>query len=89
MKLDTGENSSLPFILYRKQFPIVLAFAVTINKSQGQSFDEVGILLNRPLFSHGQLYVALSRCRNVDKLYIQNENDEPDIIKNIVWNEIL
>ena len=32
IKLDTGQNSSLPFILYRRQFPIVLAFAITINK---------------------------------------------------------
>ena len=40
--LNTGESSSLPFILYRKQFPITLAFCMTINKSQGQSFDYVG-----------------------------------------------
>lgn len=39
--LSTTECSSLPFILYRKQFPLVLAFSMTINKSQGQSFDAV------------------------------------------------
>lgn len=66
IKLDTGDTnaSKLPFVLHRRQFPIVLAFAITINKSQGQSFDHVGIYVNRPLFSHGQLYVALSRCRS-------------------------
>ena len=59
--LNTGESSKFPFILHRKQFPIILAFAITINKSQGQSFDMVGLFIRRPLFSHGQLYVTLSR----------------------------
>ena len=53
--LDTGEFSTLPFIWYRRQFPIVLAFAMTINKSQGRSLERVGIYIHRPLFSHGQL----------------------------------
>ena len=39
IKLDSDDYSFLPFILYRRQFPIVLAFAITINKSQGQSFN--------------------------------------------------
>ena len=54
----------LPFTLKRRQFPVIPAFAVTINKSQGQTYDIVGIQLNEPVFSHGQLYVALSRSRN-------------------------
>lgn len=41
----------------------MLAVSVTINKSHGHSFDRTEIFVNRPLFSYGQLYVALSRCR--------------------------
>lgn len=52
------------------QFPFRLAFAMTINKSQGQTFNRVGLLLRNPVFSHGQLYVAASRVRNFDSLRI-------------------
>ena len=46
------------------------AFAMTINKSQGQSFSKVGISLTNPVFAHGQLYVALSRTRYKNGLKI-------------------
>ena len=87
--LNTCESSSLPFILYRKQFPIILAFAITINKSQGQNIDNVGIYIKKSLFTHGQLYVALSRCKNPNNICIQNETENIKEIPNIVWNEIL
>ena len=48
--------------LKRLQFPVSSAFAMTINKSQGQSVEHVGINLETSVFSHGQLYVAFSRC---------------------------
>ena len=86
--LNTGDSSSFPFTLFRKQFPIVLAFAITINKSQGQSFNSLGIFIRRPLFSHGQLYVALSRCRNPNNIFIENLLENSSIIDNIVWKEI-
>lgn len=47
-----------------RQFPLRLAWAVTIHKSQGKTFDKVIIDIGRGAFAHGQVYVALSRCTN-------------------------
>ena len=52
-----------PSMLKWRHFPIIPCFAMTTNKSQGQSFNFVGIYLPKPIFSHGQLYVALSRTK--------------------------
>ena len=55
----TGTEFEIHFT--RLQFPVRVAFAMTINKAQGQTLERVGVLLDKPCFSHGQLYVALSR----------------------------
>ena len=54
-------DNPFPFTLTRRQFSVCAAFAITINKAQGQTFERVGIFLPKPCFSHGQLYVAMSR----------------------------
>ena len=57
----------MTFRLRRCQFPIRLAFALTINKAQGQLVRHVGVDLHEPVFSQGQLYVALSRATTSHK----------------------
>jgi len=59
--MSPSEDITLPFKFKLKQFPIRLSFAMTINKAQGQTIPNVGIYLPDPVFSQGQLYVALSR----------------------------
>ncbi|XP_052189987.1 uncharacterized protein LOC127799809 [Diospyros lotus] len=81
-------SSEMPFQMTRRQFPVRLAFALTINKSQGQSVKFVGVDLRIPVFSHGQLYVALSRCTSFDRISILLPKDCLDSTTNIVYPEL-
>ena len=63
---------------------------MTINKSQGQSMSNVGLYLPNPVFSHGQLYVAMSRVKSIDglKVLILNKDKEAtNVTTNVVYIE--
>ncbi|CAN7043651.1 unnamed protein product [Brassica rapa subsp. trilocularis] len=80
-----------PFTFRRRQYPIKLCYAMTINKSQGQSLKQVALYLPRPVFSHGQLYVALSRVTSPEGLKILDDTDgatRNNAVTNIVYKEI-
>ncbi|GBN11575.1 hypothetical protein AVEN_246268-1 [Araneus ventricosus] len=79
-------DSNMPFQFKRKQFPIILAFSMTINKAQGQIFDKICLDLTKPVFSHGQSYVGLSRVRSFDSVTVVSPNSE---IYNCVYREVL
>ncbi|KAK6027976.1 hypothetical protein OSTOST_05985 [Ostertagia ostertagi] len=85
-RIDNYWEKRTPFRLRRRQFPIRVAFAMTINKAQGQSFSKVGIYLPEEVFSHGQLYVALSRAKTPEGIKIESSSTS---LKNIVYTEVL
>ena len=94
IKLKTNVNSGLPSVLSRKQFPVRLSFSITINKSRGHTILNVEIYLPQHVFSHGQLYVALSRgvSQNSTKVLIKEgkiEGEDEDFTKNVVFKYIL
>ena len=63
-----------------EQFPVKLAWAVTIHKAQGKTFDRVIIDLGRGAFEHGQTYVALSRCRTLEGIVLRQPLRQTDIL---------
>ncbi|GJR16421.1 DNA helicase, partial [Tanacetum coccineum] len=60
-----NRDLQLPFIFKRKQFPIKLCYAMTINKSQGQSLERIGIFLPQPVFAHGQFIMTEANNPNI------------------------
>jgi hypothetical protein len=86
-KLTTETGFFPPFV--RNQFPVKLCYAITVNTSQGQSLNHVGVDPRRPSFVHGQCYVALSRVTQVTQLTVVLDEDSGRATKNVVYSEAL
>ena len=87
-----ADNTISPFEWSRRQFPIRISFAMTINKSQGQTLEMVGIWLRLPAFAHGQFYVAISRTGEPStlKIAIMDRAGVPEgHTANVVYYEVL
>ena len=87
-RITMTTEEDLPFTLSRRQLPLRPCFSMTINKSQGQTLQRVGVDLSTPVFSHGQLYVALSRVTDVTKLILLLPRGSRKT-DNIVYPEVL
>ena len=86
----TSEKDKFPFTVYRKQFPVKLCYAMTINKSQGQTIEFVGLdLETKDVFSHGQTYVGFSRVSSWDCIKVAVNLSRGNKVKNVVWEEAL
>ena len=83
-----SSNTELSFTLRRWQFPVRSCFVMSANKAQGQTLDFIGIYLPDHVFTHGQLYVALSRVRSSSAVAVF-VNSKDSCTKNIVYKEVL
>ena len=94
------KNPDLPFVFRRRQFPVKLAWCMTLNKAQGQTLKKVGLYLSTPVFSPGQYYVGLSRARSFEAVKVlvvdhekqglyENNEGIPDGVytDNVIWKE--
>lgn len=88
-----SDDVKLPVQFKRKQFPVIPSFGMTINKAQGQTIRSLGLYLPTPVFTHGQLYVAMSRVSSPNNIRVVV--DDPECVdghvftKNIVYRQLL
>ena len=85
LPLESSADSGLGFSFRRLQFPVTVAFAMTINRSQGQTKKRVGVCIRTPVFSHGQLYVAMSRVGDIAGIELFGG----PVTRNVVYDEVL
>ncbi|GJY08030.1 replication protein A 70 kDa DNA-binding subunit B [Tanacetum coccineum] len=88
----TPTDTKMQFKLNRRQFPIQICFGMMINKSQGQKLSQVGLFLPKLVFSHGQLYVALSRVKSkqgLKVLCLDKDGNYTNKTTNVVYKEVL
>lgn len=81
------ESLSSRVIGYFSQFPLKLAWAVTIHKSQGKTFEKVVLDLGRGTFAHGQLYVALSRCTTLEGIVLKQPIERRHVLLDVSVQE--
>lgn len=85
-----NNDGTFPFTLSREQFPVRLSYSLTVNKSQGSTFNKIGLNFEKEPFSHGQTYTAMSRVRSWDGLRIQvTQQARLYSVKSIVWRDAL
>ncbi len=76
------------FYVYRKQFPLIPAYAITIHKCQGLSLDRAIIDLSDKVFSPGMAYVALSRVRTIEGVYLTSFDPKSIMVSDDCLREI-
>jgi hypothetical protein len=100
INLTCNESKTFSLKFVRRQFPVKVAYCITINKSQGQTFNRALVVMPTPVFAHGQLYVALSRVGTPEGLRVAGNFDSEgrsieyvaradNIVRNVVWTEVL
>jgi len=82
-------GTNWPFVLCRGQFPVPVTFAIIINKNQGQTLNNIGVYLPSPVYSHGQLYVAISRVTSSANIKIFSGQGPDGYMWNVVYKEVL
>ena len=92
-KQRLAKNDPRSPLVLRNQFPLQLCYAMTLNKSQGQTLTNVGLDLRDDSFSHGHTYVGFGRVRGRDKVVVLVRDDRivggTALIRNVVYPQLL